>query len=154
MVVAPPEYGLLSRAAALSFQQGKHRESANLYATAFQATSPFGKWAPYRYHIFHGFTSILKERYFTPSQADFAFLEKVFKDKHEPKLYRCEAAFALALMNWDQGKREDAAAYYRDAIDLGENASGKERHMNYQKQCCSESHESYCWGPLGGGTDR
>lgn len=121
----PSGYLLLQDQAARAFHRGEHRRAADLYRESFEATS--AKWARPRYHILHGFASILKEVYFAPSRQDWDFLEGVLKDRSEPKVYRCQAAFALALLRWDARQREEAAAYYRDAIELGERASAQER---------------------------
>jgi len=116
---------MMTNKAVMAFQRGEHRLSANLYKEAFQMAP--GKWSQYRYHILHGLVSILKEKYFAASQEDFQFLEKLFKDKKEPHLYRIQAAKSLGLLHWDQGRREEAAEYYRDTIALGKKATEKER---------------------------
>jgi len=121
----PPEYGVLSDTAAMAFHMGQHRLAATKYIESFNATPT--KWSRYRFHIFHGFVSILTEKHFDPDPTDFEFLERVMKDKLEPKLYRCQAAFSLGLLRWDKRQREEAAECYRDAIGMGEKAPAKER---------------------------
>jgi len=121
-----PEYLQLSNEAAMAFHRGEHRLAANLYKESFLLTP--GVWARWRYHILHGMVSILKERYFEASPEDFQFLEtQIFLVKSEPHVYRVQAAKSLGLLHWDQGRREEAAAFYRDAISFGEKASAKER---------------------------
>lgn len=108
-----------------AFQRGNYRESANKYLEAFEA-SP-SKWAENRWHIFHGYTSILQEEYFAATEQDFQALEKVVKDKSEVNLYRVEAAFTSGLLYFIANSREEAAAFYRDAIKLADTAPEKER---------------------------
>ena len=120
-----PEYGLLSDRAAMAFHRGNHRQAADLYAKSFSKTP--SHWCIYRYHILHGLMSVLEERYFEAADKDLEFLQKVMEDKHEPKLYRCDAARCLGILNWDRLRREEAAECYRDALRLGEKVTEKER---------------------------
>jgi len=114
-----------STQAVAAFHSRDFRESANKYLEAFEA-SP-SKWAENRWQIFRGYTSILQEEYFAASQIDFEALQKVVNDKSEVKLYRCEAAFTSGLLSWIAKNREEAAAFYRDAIRLATKAAEKER---------------------------
>lgn len=109
----------------MAFQKGDYRESANKYLESFEA-SP-SKWAENRWHIFHGYTSILQEEYFDSSESDFQALESVVRNKSEAKLFRVEAAFTAGILHWLAKDREEAAAFYRDAIKLADKTSEKER---------------------------
>lgn len=72
-------------------------------------------------------TSILTETYFPQRDADVKALEKFKHDKSEPSLFRTEAAFTLALLNWSSGDRVEAAENYRSTIRIGRKAKEKER---------------------------
>jgi len=89
------EYERISGEAVEAFQQGQHRLSATKYMESFQATPTV--WSRGRYHIFHGYCSILLEKYFAPSPQDLEFLQHVFNDKAEPKLHRCQAVFHIKV---------------------------------------------------------
>ena len=118
------QYQAKAASASLAFHQKKFRDAADLYWQAY-TISP-GQWAENRFVIFTGYTSILREKYFVPSQQDLDRLQKVFKDEGEPVLYRTEAGFTLGLMCWDRNDREEAASYYRKTISVAEGAPGKE----------------------------
>lgn len=107
-----------------AFQSGNYRQSANKYLESFLA-SP-GKYSENRWQIFHGYTSVLQDEYFTASQSDVVALQRIVEDKHELKLYRCEAAFTLGF-SWRLRDREESATCYRDAIRIGEKAPENER---------------------------
>ena len=77
---------------------------------------PKPNWAQCRYHMLHGYTSILREKYFEPSEYDLDALEYIAKDKNEPHVCRSEALGTLGLLNWDKGNRQCSADNYCDAI--------------------------------------
>ena len=111
----------------MAFHQGRQRQAADLYKKSFQKAPSHSQ---YRYHIFHGYVSILKERYFTPEEErDFDFLLSVKNNTKEESLVRCQAAHSIGLLRWDQGDRNEAAAFYRDAIRYGEQATATERRV-------------------------
>ena len=109
----------------VAFQAGNTRLSADKYLQAF-LNAP-SDWAQCRFHILHGYTSILREKYFEPSQRDLDALADIAKDKNEPHLYRSEALWTLGLLNWDKGNRQCSADNYRDAIHLIDTAKPAER---------------------------
>ncbi len=119
-------YKNLGEAAVLNFHQGNYRESADKYLEAATSASP-GTWAENRWHIFHGYTSILREKYFAPTERDLEALDCIIHDKSEGRLFRAEAAFTRGLLLWDVGERNQAAEMYREAIRIGQKASDKER---------------------------
>lgn len=119
-------YQQLGEAAVLNFYNGNYRESADKYLEAATTACP-GTWADGRWHIFHGYTSILREKYFAPSERDMDALDRMIHDKSEGKLFRAEAAFTRGLLLWDVGERIQAAELYRESIRIAEKASEKER---------------------------
>jgi hypothetical protein len=111
--------------ATLAFQSGNYRESANKYLEAFgiagkTLTKPVADLP--RVH----FDSKRKST-FSASQKDFDALQLIVKDKNKLKLYRCEAAFTSGLLSWLHQDQEGAAAFYRGAIRIGDEAPEKER---------------------------
>lgn len=119
-------YMNLGQEAVLNFHQGHYRESADKYLEAATSAAP-GTWAENRWHIFHGYTSILREKYFAPTERDLQALDHIIHDKSEGRLFRAEAAFTRGLLLWDVGERNQAAELYREAIRIGEKVSDKER---------------------------
>jgi hypothetical protein len=121
-----PTYGIIAEEAVNAFHRGQHRRAADKYLEAtLAAPSP---WSSNRYQIFTGYTSILRESYFTPSSDDLEALGKLARNKKEAILFRTEAAYTLGLLQWDVGNRTEAAEQYRTAIWLGrEKATEKER---------------------------
>ena len=111
--------------AVLAFHGGRYREAAKKYLESFNASPE--PWAENLWYIFHGFTSILKEEYFSPSQSDFDALRRFSENKAEAKLYRCEAAFVSGLLLWIAGKREESADFYREAIRHAGKASERKK---------------------------
>jgi MYND finger len=124
-----------------AFQQGRHRESADYYleAVLVAGAQSSDKWmdinssAPSaRYHSFHGYTSILREKYFVPSKRDFTSLADLFLyNETEPIIFRVEAGHTLGLISWDKGDREEAADFYRDVISLGNQVTREENARLY-----------------------
>jgi hypothetical protein len=124
-----------------------HRESADCYLEAVLVCVAAGhgqsgggdKWmginsaAPSaRYHSFHGYTSILQEKYFVPCKKDFTSLTDLFLySETEPIIFRCEAGFTLGLISWYKGDREEAADFYRDVISLGNQVTREEKERRY-----------------------
>jgi hypothetical protein len=121
----PPKVEKPATEAVLAFQSGRYRESADKYLQAFRKMKAV--WADGRYHILHGYTSILREEYFVPSEQDFKELIKIFDNRDEPILYRSEAGFTLGLISWLVGKREEAADYYRETLAVIEQATDQEK---------------------------
>ena len=111
--------------AVMAFHSRNYRAAAIKYLESFEA-SP-GKWTENRWHIFHGFTSILQEEYFQASQSDMEALERIASDRTEPKLYRCEAAFTAGLLSWIAKDREKAAEFYREVTRLADKIKDSER---------------------------
>jgi NAD-dependent dihydropyrimidine dehydrogenase PreA subunit len=112
--------------AAQCFQRGEHRESADDYWESF--ISRPGDWEESVYHILHGYTSILREKYFSPSRKDLKNLKSLAYDEKAPNLYRQEAVWTLGLLAWDARKREKAADCYREALAFIDQASDLERN--------------------------
>ena len=115
------------------FYQNRKREGANEYWIAFSRYSP-SLTHPNRWDIFRGYTSILKERYFEPSDDDWTQLKSVLKDKHELKLFRIEAGLALGLLYYDQGDRFESGEMYYKAIQIGETKDSKFEKKQLQKK--------------------
>lgn len=113
--------------AAQCFQRGEHRESADDYWESFFSRPD--DWDENVYHILHGYTSILRESYFSTSSKDFKNLTSLARDGKAPKLYRQEAAWTLGLLAWDARKREKAGDYYREALAFIDQASDFERNQ-------------------------
>lgn len=99
--------------------------AADLYKESFICTP--GKLEQSRYRKLHGYTSILREKYFRAGEVDLEFLKKIADDKKCPKIFRCEAAFTLGLLSWDDGERITAAEYYRRVLRLADRCDEKER---------------------------
>lgn len=57
---------------------------------------------------------------FQPTIDDIETLKEIRNDKDELKLFRVEAGFKYALLNFDIGNRMEAAEGYREAIRIGE----------------------------------
>jgi hypothetical protein len=108
------------------FQRGEQRESADDYWESFISRPE--DWHCNVYHILHGYTSILRESYFSPSSKDFKNLKSVAYDEKAPKLCRQEAVWTLGLLAWDDRKREKAGDYYREALAFIDQASDFERN--------------------------
>ncbi|CAB9510904.1 expressed unknown protein [Seminavis robusta] len=119
------DYRRLLEQAVAAFHAGDRRRSADKYLEAFR-NSP-SDWTKDRYHTLHGYTSVLRERYFEPSQEDFNALATIGDSKHEPHVYRSEAMWTLGLLKSDLGKRQYCADLYRSAIHLIDTAKPKER---------------------------
>ena len=120
-----PQYQVEADSAVHAFHRGDYREAANRYLAAFHATP--GTWAEHRWHIFHGYTSVLQEQYFPATEEDISDLEKIGKNKHEGVLYRVEASITAALLCYDRKDRERAGEFYRSAIRIANKATDKER---------------------------
>lgn len=120
-------YGTHNEAAVMAFHRGAHREAADEYLKAVLAAPDhwmeqkiMGAVAT-RYHTFHGYTSLLREIYFAPTEADFQTLECDFlNNKEEPVIFRVEAGWTLGLLNYDRGRREVTADFYRIALQIAE----------------------------------
>lgn len=119
------EYERVADVAVQAFHRGQHRLSADKYLEATRIAP--SHWSLNRYQIFTGYTSILTEKYFAPSDSDFDALRQIKRDKSEPNLFRCEAAFTLGLLLWNVGDRIGTAEAYRSAIRLGQKAKDGER---------------------------
>jgi hypothetical protein len=98
--------------------------AADLYWRSF-CKSP-SQWARHRYQIFSGFTSILTEKYFPPTDADLEKLRQVLNDLREGALYRVDAGLSLAILRNNARDTEDAADLYRQAIEIADSAQEKE----------------------------
>lgn len=109
----------LHQANAVKFwKEGKHRESADEYWECFQLVPSLTEES--RYHILHGYTSILREEYFVASDTDLERMKKLYKAKYEPRLFRVEAGFTLGLLLYIRGERMQCAEYYYGTIEIGE----------------------------------
>jgi hypothetical protein len=119
-------YMQVAEKAVAAFHYRNFRESADFYLQA--VTRAPTKWALNRYHLFAGYTSILREKYFKPSPRDMTALQHDFVDNiKEPMLFRSKAAFTIGLLHWDAGERELAADYYRQGIACCQGADAMER---------------------------
>ena len=103
--------------------QNKYRESANEYWKAFQAFQSLTH--PERYHVLHGLTTTLRGDYFEVTDEDFANMTKIFEDKHEPRLFRMEAGYALGVMHYDRTERHKCEDAYHRVISIGEKKAKK-----------------------------
>jgi hypothetical protein len=111
--------------AAMAFYEGRHRDAADMYLEAIKSAP--SKWETNKWNMVRGYTSILREGYFTASPSDLSALKDMADDKSEVKLFRCEAAFSLGLILWDSNYRDQAADMYRECIRVGNKAKGRER---------------------------
>jgi len=116
-----------------AFNAGDQRRAADCYMKAILSTKN-DKWVDMpdsksdRFYHFRGYTSIIRERYFTPTQQDVKTLKKLFfNNEEEPLSFRVEAGFALAYTAYADGDRELAADYYRESISLSRKVSEEER---------------------------
>jgi hypothetical protein len=110
------------------WEQGEKKKAANSYYLSFLAAPPAShNWEPTQYHQLHGYTSILREKYFPPTTTDLKNLKKIAHKQSLPKLYRQEAAWTLGLLAWDAGDRLKAADYYREALQYINQAESSER---------------------------
>lgn len=100
------------------WNQGKHRESATNYWLSFREIMPQTHEA--RYHIFHGYTSTLRGDYFETTDDDIKNIEQIFRDKHEPRLFRLEAGYTLGVIFYDRCERLKCQEIYHHAITIGE----------------------------------
>ena len=112
-------YQQLSNQAVQDFHSGNHRASADHYLASLQALGGTNQYQANRWQIFTGYTSILREKFFPPSQSDFDALEGIKATKSELRLFRSEAALTVGLLHWDAGDRQKAAEFYREAIRIG-----------------------------------
>ena len=120
------QYQHLSNQAVQQFHTRNHRASATSYREAIEALGHIDPYEENRWQIFTGYTSILRECYFTPDKSDVDFLVAVSRDESELRLFRSEAAYTVGLLRWDAGERQEAAEYYRDAILIGEKCIAEE----------------------------
>jgi len=105
-------------AAVKCWSQGKHREAATHYWLSFRAIS--NPTHEFRYYIFHGYTSILRLASFEATDDDVKNVEQIFRDKHELRLFRLEAAFALGIVMYKRSERLKCQEIYYRAIKIGE----------------------------------
>mmetsp|Transcript_24956 Transcript_24956/g.46006 ORF Transcript_24956/g.46006 Transcript_24956/m.46006 type:complete len:331 (+) Transcript_24956:318-1310(+) len=120
------------QAAVALWGQGKHRESANEYWEAFQAFPNPTHEA--RYHIFHGYTSILREGHFEASDNDLNNMRKVFEDKHELRLFCLEAGFTLGVLYYSRSERHKCEDVYHRAIVIGEKKPKKAKQEEMEQK--------------------
>lgn len=112
--------------------QGRHRESANEYWAAYLTLSdPTCEW---RYHILHGYTSILRGSSFEANEDDFKNMRKVFDDKHEPRLFRLEAGYTLGVLHYSRTERHECEDAYHEAIRIGKKKPKKARDEKMEKK--------------------
>ena len=115
--------------AAIAFwEQRRHRESANEYWKSFVAFPSLTH--KFRYHIFDGYNSILREEYFKADQDDLKNLARVLRDKHEPRLFRVAAGFTLGILYYGQSERFKSEEMYQEAVRIGEK---KPKNKNQEK---------------------
>mmetsp|Transcript_12231 Transcript_12231/g.26451 ORF Transcript_12231/g.26451 Transcript_12231/m.26451 type:complete len:356 (+) Transcript_12231:204-1271(+) len=119
-------YQQLSNQAVHDFQSGNHRASADHYLASLQALDGTNQYQANRWQIFTGYTSILREKFFPPSQSDFDALQVIIATKSELRLFRSEAALTIGLLHWDAGDRQKAADFYREAIHIGRKCTPEE----------------------------
>eukprot|EP00798_Chlamydomonas_sp_ICE-L_P015058 gene15058-21134_t len=97
---------------------GQFEQSKDMYRSTFEKSS---LQFALRFHMFQGFTSILRYNEARPSAQDIAFLKRVAKNEiatKETALYQIDALFTLGLCAWDQGDREKAGRRYRKGLDI------------------------------------
>jgi hypothetical protein len=133
---AKQEYQRLNKWCMNAFQSGQHREAADAYMKAV-LTAP-DKWVDIpgtpssRFSNFRCYTAIIREKWTTPTDADWKTLRKKFLYcNEEPIAFRMEAALTLGLACWDTGDRETAADYYREGIALANEATAEERARSF-----------------------
>ena len=104
--------------AVLFWNQGKHREAATNNWLSFKAIPhSTHEW---RYYIFTSYSSNLRKAYFDATDDDLKNLEQVFRDKHEPRLFRLEAGYTLGVISYDRSERLKCQEYYHHAITIGD----------------------------------
>jgi len=124
--------------AALEFwNQGKHRESATNYWLAFRGIPNPTHEA--RYHIFHGYTTTLRGDYFEATDDDVKNMEQIFRDKHEPRLFRLEAGYTLGVISYSRSERLKCQDFYHRAITIG--GAEKDDHFVYGGRGNTQNHE-------------
>ena len=120
------------QAAVAFWHQGKHRESANEYWDAFQLLPPTHEA---RYQTFHGYTTTLRTTdTFEASEDDIKNMKKIFDNKHEPRLFRLEAAYTLGVIYYAQSKRHLCEDVYHRAIVIGEKEPKKRQEKDEEKK--------------------
>ena len=120
------------QAAVAFWHQGRHRESANEYWEAFQILPPTHEA---RYQIFHGYTTTVRMTdSFEASEDDIKNMKKIFDNKHEPRLFRLEAAFTLGVIYYAQNKRHLCEDIYHSAIVIGEKDPKKRQEKDEEKK--------------------
>jgi tetratricopeptide (TPR) repeat protein len=107
------------------WSRGDKKGAADKYWEAFDICPD--DWEGNRFHILHGYTSILREKYFPPSKEDMKNLKHLVHNEELPKLYRQEAAWTYGLLSWDAGDRAKASDYYREALVINSQADSSER---------------------------
>jgi len=105
-------------AAVTFWNEGKHREAANNYWLSFRAFPSYTHEE--RYHIFRGYTDVLRGGHFDPTDDDVKNVENIFRDKHEPRLFRLQAGFTLGVISYSRSERLKCQDYYHRAITIGE----------------------------------
>lgn len=122
----PNMHMTIAAEAVQAYHSGQHRLAADKYRESLFAFPD--KWDVQRWHIFHGWISLLEEMYFQPSSADMDSLETIINDKSELKLFRAQASETKGFMMWwSKRDRFKAADYYREAVRLAEKEKKQER---------------------------
>lgn len=75
------EYQRLGNSAFQAYYNRQHRLAADNYLAALSHCPD--KWEPNRWQVFEGYTSILREKYFTPTQDDLDALDRFVNDTHD-----------------------------------------------------------------------
>ena len=101
-----------------NWHQGNHRKSATEYWLSFRAIPSLTH--ELRYHILHGYTTTIRGDLIKATDDDIKNMELVFRDKHEPRLYRLEAGYTLGVISYSRSERMKCQEYYHHAITIGE----------------------------------
>lgn len=113
---------LLAQASEL-YRQRKYREASDTLQQAVESISTgfdsSDKWQDGHGHGRDRFFAwqrrcrILRDRYYKASRSDRAGLRRVADNTSEPNVFRVVAAYTLAVLAWDVGKWDKAAAWHR-----------------------------------------
>ena len=107
-----------------SAARGDWRGCADSYLAAYQGSSR--RWTC-KYNCWSGYTSVLAEDRFAPTDADVRALKRVADDDAAPTLDRANATFARGYVLKNRGDRASAARAYRACVEMASGAAAAAR---------------------------
>ena len=133
-------------------QSGRWRESADAYLAAYLLPA-CAQWDGY-WHVWSGFTSIVRDGHFPASEAHLKALKRVGNGSGYPVLHRAQAHFTRGIARWEAGNREEAARDYHAAVQVVAQATQAERIVRvYNTVANSDGSLGMAWKSVGDEVD-